>query len=516
MQNFTFEGNKSRKKDRIKKLQELKGKINVPSSYVCNSEKEEICNLLVNRFISENKVSDFEEFVTVKNEFHVIKCVCLTLKPSLLPYPNLYDANDCAHFVANFFEYEDLEDNCRAPEFLPSPSQVISWRIGDSFDLATVLTSLLLGSSYDAFVVYGVAPEWICKRDLRERDENVECYIPAESREFINDANRAIQMMLDGRFCREESNLTNRETSEFSDKQNLSIASSRTGVHSWVLIRPNARSQNVHKTIFFIEPSTGIIFPCDNKVPYLKVFAVWNQYNYWINLDPYNCTNFDLNSDEYWKYIFYNSSVQQSSDIDDVNKQRQDRFHLPLSWVGQLISLPRSEIQDAMYTPNNCRMYFLRNHKIELLSNFSNTEGLFMRISKFFDKNHWTTESISEHFHYDRSRSDGLLVRVRLPLKNCYYEKFSSRNRHHIVSWIESIGARRVIKFHTESRVDNLIEYHEEFGRTIKHEYEGRRDNLVRRIVYITWIDAIKAKGKDSLVLASSDSTKNIVVLKVE
>ena len=48
---------------------------------------------------------------------------------------------------------------------MPSPANVICWQAGDSFDFAIVLCSLLLGTGYDAYVVYGTAPKAITTKD---------------------------------------------------------------------------------------------------------------------------------------------------------------------------------------------------------------------------------------------------------------------------------------------------------------------------------------------------------------
>jgi hypothetical protein len=48
---------------------------------------------------------------------------------------------------------------------------VLDWQIGDSFDFAIVLCSLLIGVGYNAYVVYGTAPKKITTRD--ESMENV-------------------------------------------------------------------------------------------------------------------------------------------------------------------------------------------------------------------------------------------------------------------------------------------------------------------------------------------------------
>jgi hypothetical protein len=42
---------------------------------------------------------------------------------------------------------------------------VLKWQAGDCFDFSIVLCSLLIGSGYDAYVVYGTAPKAITTKD---------------------------------------------------------------------------------------------------------------------------------------------------------------------------------------------------------------------------------------------------------------------------------------------------------------------------------------------------------------
>jgi hypothetical protein len=51
------------------------------------------------------------------------------------------------------------------PSHLPSPLSVLGWQAGDSFDMAVVLASLLLGAGYNAFVVVGYAPLAVTMND---------------------------------------------------------------------------------------------------------------------------------------------------------------------------------------------------------------------------------------------------------------------------------------------------------------------------------------------------------------
>ena len=78
-----------------------------------------------------------------------------------LPYKDVYDADACADFVANYIQFEPLEDPLRPPSCLPSPTTVLDWRAGDCFDLATLLCSFLLGAGYDAYCVMGTAPRCV-------------------------------------------------------------------------------------------------------------------------------------------------------------------------------------------------------------------------------------------------------------------------------------------------------------------------------------------------------------------
>ena len=68
-------------------------------------------------------------FLTPKNEAGVRKLACTTLRPTLLPHTDLYDLPGIVQFVASYFAYEPLANPVHYPEYLPSPSSVISWQV---------------------------------------------------------------------------------------------------------------------------------------------------------------------------------------------------------------------------------------------------------------------------------------------------------------------------------------------------------------------------------------------------
>ena len=113
-----------------------------PVSFTGNSEKEELCLEYVENF--RRQFADiFPDrrplLLFPKNECGVRKFVCTTLRPTQLPYKDLYDAKECAKFIADFLRFEPLEDPERLPACLASPHSTLRWGVGDCFDLSTVL-----------------------------------------------------------------------------------------------------------------------------------------------------------------------------------------------------------------------------------------------------------------------------------------------------------------------------------------------------------------------------------------
>jgi len=53
-------------------------------------------------------------------------------------------------------------------------------------------------------------------------------------------------------------------------------------LHAWVYLQPPKREL---ETAFFIEPTTGRWYSKETA-PYFTVEAVFNNHNFWINLDP--------------------------------------------------------------------------------------------------------------------------------------------------------------------------------------------------------------------------------------
>eukprot|EP01039_Chlorochromonas_danica_P012943 gene12943-14923_t len=157
----------------------------VPASYKSNSIKEELCLEYISSFITQfssiytkRKVP----FMVAENEYGVRKFVGSTLRPTLIPVPELYDLYECAAFLAGYILYEPLEPPSEPPRYLFSPQQVVDSHRGDSFDIANVLCSFLLGAGYDAYVVHGYAPKYIAMKD----QSMTRCPIISEKNNFVS------------------------------------------------------------------------------------------------------------------------------------------------------------------------------------------------------------------------------------------------------------------------------------------------------------------------------------------
>ena len=502
----TVEGRTSQKRHRCQTLVRCEQSVSsAPLCYKKNSEKERICEAIVDEYVQNNPHLRQRLFIMCKNEFGVSKCVCSTLKPTLLPYPDIYDSSDCSRFVAHFLHYEPLEIPDQSPQILPSPSQILQWGIGDCFDLATVLTSFLIGAGYDAFVVYGMAPEWVCNRDRSKTSEDIN---------LLTDNPEAEQI------SRIVANLkkpgVEDSSSMYSLSQNRTLGSddhqkdtaSKQQVHCWVLVRTNSRCPP-GSADYFIEPSTGHHYHLSN-CPYRALFAIWNSDNYWINTkegDEIDYAEVLLESQHGWESVFLDRTSNQRIDDRGSSNDRMP-FDPPLSWVEPL------SISEKLFTfkyPTEGRRTVQYNkEKVELFSEGAQTQGVKKRITSFQDEKLLFPTQILEYF--GKNRNDSLQMRVRLPQFHSFQEIYLPQNKQSLKEWVEFTGDRRRISFHSRGRSDGLDISQEVFGKEIMYMYSNRRDRLARIQVEMIWVEEEKAKTMGRLVFSSGDGNRNAIV----
>ena len=506
--NTTAEGRISTKIERLKKLIDSRGRISsqppTSETYTSNNRKEKICLEICHDFKRRvsNSFPDLLErvYLSAKNEFGVEKCVCTTLRPQILPYPSLHDIRPCAEFVARFFDFEPLIEMNTPPDIMPSPTQTIQWGVGDPFDLATVLTSLLLGAGYDAYVVYGKAPDWICTKD----ESLSECLVPClqlESAGNVSD-DTATQRSAT---VRKEKLETNDDIDESPNKLTC-----EERIHCWVLVKPGRRNVDA----LFVEPSTGRVHRADNTSPYVCVFSLWNPNNYWVRKsDVKGILSVDLTTDE-WEAVFrttehhgLNVGCNKSVRVQNGRNIEVKPFDVPCTWVERLII--SEEEYNLKYPPSGYRVILYHKAKLELFSKKGNRQGLLCRVTEFHDVNRIEPVTCTEYF--DKDRSDCLLKRTKQPFSMHYYEAFSPQNPLSLQDWTELLGLQRTIRFFPYCRPDGLICRKDIFGKETVEDFIGRSDNLVRRTLILQQ-QAKGNKGEPAIFIAASDDSCSTIV----
>jgi len=255
-----------------------------------------------------------------------------------MPIPELYDMYECASFIAGYINYEPLDPQTEPPKYLFSPTLTLDSSMGDSFDLSTLLCSFLLGSGYDAYVVYGYAPKFVTLRDQSntvcpliqsqepsvsssdsesgksnsntytkdESDPSSESpYVPPDnsvkpSKFMADEAEKkrlagldTFQLWLPEAEAQDERKMAEKEVERDVEGGTTSVPIKR--VHAWVLICAGKRDV---KESLFVEPSTGRVYGLASS-PYMAIESVWNDSNYWINL------KFDKRASEVFIFIFF-------------------------------------------------------------------------------------------------------------------------------------------------------------------------------------------------------------------
>ncbi|KAL3673419.1 hypothetical protein V7S43_001131 [Phytophthora oleae] len=541
---FTMAGVVSTKQRRL--VDDVVDAVEIPS-YNSNSPKEQLCLEYIAGFQRQ-----FERmfpqrrplYLHPPNEKGVPKFVCTTIRPTLLPYRDLYDCHALARFMAGVVEYEPLANPTIPPVCLPSSTFTLKWRSGDSFDLATLVTSFLIGAGYDAYVVNGIAPRWLCLLDQSKAPLPV---LPVEEelkktqeRETASDPIKGLSEAVD-KGIREET-LVSRTTftskylerQEQSEKDRLEKARrvldfsygdndeeedplEGKRVHAWVLVRAGKREVSEH---FYLEPSTGRSYSLTDS-PYTSIESVWNHENYWVNMQqqPVHLTLFDLANPTDWEYVFLSAAERKSAkeadqgskggvDLSDDLKMLStdgDNQHglestdeddlildIPPSWVTKL-HIDRTTYKKRFV--KDCQHVTLYHRaKVEEFAENSHEQGLIARVTLFRDVGCALPIEIREYF---KNRKDRLESRTRFPFEGKFEERFlPGRIPEALRSRIEWIGYRRELQFYTSARPDGLIKREEDILKRVVEHFDGRDDFLIfRSVTLATDKDEVDSKN---------------------
>jgi len=339
---FTAEGRLSTKSERSRDCKTDAGaKAKLPPSYLTNDTKEELTLTYIQSFLDQFSAQNPKRqrpYVVAENEYGVRKFVCTTLRPTQLAFSELYDMYECASFLAGYVLYEPLDPPTKPPRVLFSPTETMKQYAGDSFDIAVLLASLLLGAGYDAYVVCGYAPKHITLRDqsntacpmvatlndaftkvkIKAADEDEE----PQTAEDVNPYQPPDNTVKSSRYIAEESEkkrVAALDTFELWVPDAAAPPSSSAAgepteddyvdgslrQHAWVMVSGGRR--DVRETVF-LEPSTGRAYHPSN-CPYYGVESVWNHENFWaLNTSQMKKKvadlDFDLGLTSVWECLF--------------------------------------------------------------------------------------------------------------------------------------------------------------------------------------------------------------------
>ncbi|XP_076284275.1 dynein regulatory complex subunit 7 isoform X2 [Lasioglossum baleicum] len=396
------------------------------------------------------------------------------------------------------------------PSKLRSPTWMGKFQNGNCFECATFLTSLLLGQGYNAFVVSGYAsreqtmcdltrtaypytrqPETQPARSVSKIEVEITKYQlkpPVEyTSEFLGELKEEEQKRLQEKLRQQEEE-QQRLIEELEQPPPDKYYGHR--IHAWVAILPELgglRDQEFSGPIF-IEPSTGVPYnPTYNNTDglYLGVESIWNDQNYWVNLQPRSetCSNiiWDLTKLELWEHILPGEpwtmrGIGEVIDEDSVILQEK-HLDMPISYV-QEIQISAEEFERRY--PKGMKTMFYKKTKDELYTPYLQVDGLIQRITKYSDNSYQNAIDIQEIY---TNRSDNL-VECRRNLTNDSAIDFYQRGRpdqckehRYFSNGPNTVVAERILEFYHVARLDGLsrLEIHPTY---IKQYFIDRDDFL--------------------------------------
>ncbi|XP_011446060.2 dynein regulatory complex subunit 7-like isoform X1 [Crassostrea angulata] len=466
-------------------------------------------------------------FLNPVNECGVEKFVCTTIRPTLLEFKELYNWDGAAEFVADYLNIEPLKPEYELPKRLISPSTVLKRQKGNCFEYSTLLCSLLIGAGYDAYVISGYATKETCLADesrdicplLKKKEEVQEEARKKEMKKYNVKPPRDLRSKfeLKQEAKKEAEKQAEKEKQRKEEEERIAELEKPPPdpyfglrIHAWVLVLSGKREVPEN---FFIEPFTGLSHPMDSS-NYLGIESVWNNVNYWVNMQ--DCSegvkglSFDLGDSTVWEFMFPNNdkpllkipdAEDDLNDMDDDEKTAtsgqtrentqmtmDDEEHevekyldMPPSWVDAL-KLSHRDFQ--MRCPHGKKTKVYKRAKLEKFAHYLMKDGLISRLSVYEDRE--LTDLMKVHEYYAH-RSDKLTQKLTNHRTGQVCENFDpGRPRclkeHQFKSSTPGPENERVMIFYHEARVDGLVK-REETQTEMTEEYSNRDDFLFYKYV---------------------------------
>ncbi|XP_030222882.1 dynein regulatory complex subunit 7 isoform X1 [Gadus morhua] len=485
-----------------------------PSSYQHNSPQEK--QLLV---IADNFSSQYSHifpnrkplFLCPLNECgvkspvcHIQKFVSTTLRSTMLPYSGLYDWDNCASFVADHLVLQALDPPIEPPRRLISPTLLLETQTGTCFDISTLLCSLLLGAGYDAYCVTGYAVREMCLLDQSrqecpllvgevevkvegtsaEDERQVRKYAVKPPRELRSNFERAQQERKEQE-ARAEVLRSQQEAQRLQEELERPPPDPLQGqmLHCWVLVLAGKREIRDH---FFIDPLTGKGYALGDE-SFLGVEALWNQHNYWVNMQDCGrgCSDMEYNLGDttMWESVLFRiTEKEEEEELEEEEEWSEEPkpFEMPRSWV-DTIALSKQDLERRW--PGGSRSTQYRKAKLEQFTPYLLPDGLVTRLTTYTDLECEEVDVVREWF---QNRLDHLEERELQRATNVTIERFSpgcklKLKTHSYVSLAP--GTVRRMDFHSRACPDGLLRRVESPGQ-MEETFDHRDDLLYSRHVF--------------------------------
>ncbi|NXY25116.1 DRC7 protein, partial [Atrichornis clamosus] len=450
----------------------------LPSSYKTNSQKEmELLHLADHFFHQYTHLCPDRKplFLHPVNECGMEKFVSTTVRPTLLPYPEMYYWSGCASFVSNYLTMEPLKCPLKPPTSLYSPTTILKYQRGNSFDFTVLLCSLLIGAGYDAYCVHGYATRKMCSLD-QTRELCPLLRKPPEVPEEIDPNKYRIiypsepQSMFELQQKVEEEEEIEPEQKEEKEEEVVEVEKPKRDplhglrVHAWVLVLSGKRK--VPQT-FFINPFTGDSHNTTDEC-FLGIESIWNHRNYWVNMQDCRTgckdLSFDLSDSICWEIMLSESnkpSELPKRDMDGMVSDPNDGSRA----VGRCMEssicvtslLPTAEFVNCYARGKKVNLY--EKAKLEKWAPYVNEDGLVQRLTVYTDSDYTEEAEVKEWFKNREDLLDMREVNKQTQLTTDYFRP----------------GHPLLLKAHTYRSLEP------ETGHTVEFYHEARLDDLWKR-----------------------------------
>lgn len=482
-----------------------------PITYTTTTSKERLLLLFAENFRRQYNVA-FEHrrplILAVANETGIQKFVSTTIRSTALLFPDMIgNWEGPAQFVADFIAFETLPDPVLMPNRLVSPDTLLRRRKGNSFEMATLLCSLLIGNGFRAMVVSGYATREV----VNNNQERVVCpFVPRVADEDVDsdDLDAGVKVAKENKYALQdpidlrskfELEMAERRAKERAqDERNKLEEEQRERerlerldddpyhgwrVHAWVAIIPKEKSAKrsicsstaTEESVFFVEPCTG--FRVETSDPaYLAIESVWNEHNYHVNCQE-PITNiasmkWNFSDASQWQTLLVDEMTAVRAEIADASDALNRKYlDMPHSWVNKL------HVNNTAYEekfPGGHKTIRYKRAIYERFQNYYNTDGLMKRLTIYENLNY---VGQLRQWQWYENRAD-LLFLIKIDFvqqqTNQYFDK-GRPDKLRRCTYTDDPTLPTVFYFNWRTRIDALkrLEKHPKYIR----EYFGQRDD---------------------------------------